>query len=322
MKINFSHLATKMLTGKATENDKQLFQKLLDENSENALIFNQLKEYYNANVNFVGIKDKLAFEENLWKRIEQEPIKDVHTVKIFYHRVAVAAAMIFMVMTCSLGYLYLNNSRTVYTYAAQSVPVEYTLEDGTVVKLNKNSELKFNNSYGKKNRNVKLKGEAFFKVTKDKVKPFIVEVQGTKTEVLGTTFNVKMNEVLSEISITLVEGAVRFNGENMNLVLVPGDEVIYNTITKAHRKIQTDTQLNTVWALNRYNYNNLTFAAFADKLERIYQLNIEIKNKSVGNRIISASFLAEEPIEKILHALEDELKFKFEKKKSNEISIY
>ncbi|MGB4415680.1 MAG: FecR domain-containing protein [Paludibacter sp.] len=322
MKNEFSQLVTKVLAGEASNIEKKLLKQMLQESSENTLMYNQLKEYWNAEVNLTSKRNKDAFETNLLARLNFEPEVKVLKHRKLYLKIASVAAILFFAMTCTMTYLYITEPKELYTYSAQSTPVEYTLEDGTKVTLNKNSNLTFKSDFGEKRRNVKLTGEAFFKVAKDKTRPFTVEAFGTKTEVLGTWFNVKTNKVTSEVSTTLVEGSVQFKADNYNIILKPGEEVVYNTLTKKHNAVKTDVQYNTAWALGRYNYSNITFSEFAIKLGKIYNLKIDISDKKIANRIISASFVNEEPIEKILKALENELGFRFITKDSTEIKIY
>ena len=84
-----------------------------------------------------------------------------------------------------------------------------------------------------------------------------------------------------------------------------------------------DTQFNTSWTIDRFNYENLTFAKLAKKLEYIYKVKIHISDQKIANRIVSASFLKNESIEEILNALEEELSFKFayRMKDSTQINI-
>jgi len=321
MKNEFSQLVAKVLAGEASNIEKNLLKQMLLESSEHSLMYNQLKEYWDAEVNLTSKRNKNVFETNLLARLDFEPEVKASRHRKLYLKIASAAAILFFAMTCTMTYLYFTEPKELYTYSAQSTPVEYTLGDGTKVTLNKNSNLTFKSDFGEKRRDVKLTGEAFFKVAKDKTRPFTVEAFGTKTEVLGTWFNVKTNNATSEVSTTLIEGSVQFKADNYNIKLKPGDEVVYNTLTKKYTAGKTDVQFNTAWALGRYNYSNITFSEFAVKLEKIYNIKIDISDKKIANRIISASFVNEEPIEKILKALENELGFRFITKDSTKIKI-
>jgi transmembrane sensor len=310
MNDHFSELVSKVLAGEASSDEKQQLKMLLVENKEQTLLYNQLKEYWDADVKIIH-KNTESLEAKVLSQINFEPEIRKSKYKKLYLRISSVAAVVFFAMTCGLAYLYTSGPKEFYTYSAQSVPVEYLLEDGTRVTLNKNSSLTFASDFGNKRRNVKLIGEAFFKVAKDRFRPFEVEALGTKTEVLGTSFNVQANAEKKEVTTTLVEGSVKFLAEECAVMLKPGDEIVYSQRTKKYALSKTDVQYNTAWVAGRYIYNNMSFAGLIEKLERIYHIKIDINDKAIAERIVSASFLTEEPIENILDALKTELKYSY-----------
>jgi len=320
MNDHFSELVAKVLAGEASYDEKQQLKKLLVENKEQTLLYNQLKEYWDADVKVIN-KNSESFEAKVLSQLNFEPEIRKSKYKNIYLRIASVAAVVFFAMTCGMAYLYTSEPKEFYTYSAQSVPVEYLLEDGTKVTLNKNSSLTFASDFGDLRRDVKLVGEAFFKVAKDKTRPFAVEALGTKTEVLGTSFNVRTNPKTGNVTTTLVEGSVRFKAKNCEQMLKPGEEIAFNTNSQKFELTKTDTQYNTAWVSGRYNYRNITFADFVNKLEKIYNLEIEISDSKIANRIVSASFLNEQPLEEILKALENELGFSYQIKDSTQINI-
>lgn len=321
MKDQFSQLVSKVLAGEASVDEKKSLQQMLLDSSENTLIYNQIKEYWNADVNLTQNRDNKTFEENLMAQLESEPKLQTSGFRKVYLRIASAAAILFFLATCSLAYLYTSVPRQLYTYSAQETPIEYLLKDGTKVTLNKNSSITFLSNYGDKRRDVKLNGEAFFKVTKDKTRPFSVEALGTRTEVLGTTFNVKSVQETGHVITTLVSGSVRYMAENCDELLKPGQEIDYNKNSRKFELQKIDTQYNTAWVSGRFSFNNLKFSELAEKLEHIYKLKIEIADSEIADRVVSASFLYDEPIEDILSALEEPLGFTCTIKDSTQINI-
>jgi len=308
MDDQFSKLVSKVLAGEASYDEKQQVKQFLLDSKEHTLLFNQLKEFWDADVHLKKT-GKESFEASVMDQLNFEPEIRKSKYKKLYLRIASIAAIVFFSMTCGMAYLYMTEPNKIYTYSAQSMPVEYLLEDGTKVTLNKNSSLTYTSNFGKQRRDVKLTGEAFFKVAKDKNKPFSVEALGTKTEVLGTSFNVSAYNKTGNVKTTLIEGKVKFIATNCNQFLKPGEVIAFNTKSKKYEVQKTDTQFNTAWVSGRFNYNNIRFADFASKLEHIYNLKIDIKDNRISNHIISASFLVEEPLCVILKAFESELGF-------------
>jgi transmembrane sensor len=319
MNDQFSELVAKVLAGEAGYDEKQQLKQFLLESKEHTLLYNQLKEYWDADVKVTN-KNTESFEAKVMSQLNFEPEIRKSKYKNIYLRIASVAAVVFFAMTCGMAYLYTSEPKEFYTYSAQAVPVEYILEDGTKVTLNKNSSLTFASDFGDLRRDVKLTGEAFFKVKKDRFRPFEVEALGTKTEVLGTSFNVRANVETNEVSTTLVEGSVKFMAEKCEVKLKPGEEIVYRNKSNQYEVAKTDVQYNTAWITGRFNYSNMTFAGLIEKMEKIYHIDIRVADKDVAERIVSASFLADEPVENILDALKAELKYSY-KTDSNTITI-
>src|SRR5450759_5374754 len=92
---------------------------------------------------------------------------------------------------------------------------QFSLPDGTIGWLNSNSSVQYNGNFNL-NRQVILKGEAFFDVFKDKGRPFVVNINEVSVEVLGTRFNIEAYEDERNIEVVLEEGSLVFNANKMN----------------------------------------------------------------------------------------------------------
>jgi ferric-dicitrate binding protein FerR (iron transport regulator) len=119
------------------------------------------------------------------------------------------------------------------------------LEDGTVILLKPNSSIEYPAKFSDIDRKVTLKGEAFFDVTKDKTRPFIISTSELTVKVLGTSFNVMAYEGAKEISVAVKTGkvsVVKSKGEVTNqphlreVILTPNQEVVYNTTQEYSQK--------------------------------------------------------------------------------------
>jgi len=133
-----------------------------------------------------------------------------------------------------------------------------TLSDGTKVWLNAASALTYTASLGKTGvRKVKLEGEAYFEVAKNKTRPFLVENQGQTVEVLGTHFNINSYTDESSIKTTLLEGSVKVN----NVVLKPNQQ----SVLTADHKIQ----VNTIDAETTIAWKNGNFVFAGEHIEPI-----------------------------------------------------
>lgn len=121
------------------------------------------------------------------------------------------------------------------------------LSDGTKVFLNSESELRYPAKFARGNRNVYLKGEAFFDVTPDSLRPFIVNAREMQTRVLGTSFNILAYADEPAIRTTLFTGRVEVSVDDTPLkeVLLPGMQASWEigsddiTVKKVNMDIQS-----------------------------------------------------------------------------------
>jgi transmembrane sensor len=104
----------------------------------------------------------------------------------------------------------------------------YHLEDGSLVYLNRNSNLSISKRFGKKNRKVSLEGEAFFEIKRNEKIPFIITTGKTTTQVFGTSFNI-YSDSSEQVSVTVVTGVVEFftTKGNDRVRLVAGERGTY-----------------------------------------------------------------------------------------------
>src|SRR5690606_25765847 len=113
-----------------------------------------------------------------------------------------------------------------------------TLSDGTTIYLNAESEISYSAGFSDSVRRLSLRGEAFFEVAKES-RPFVVETQGTKIRVLGTSFNVNQKENGS-LTVALVSGKVRINDAQGNQLNLEPNEMMVKEQDGGLRKTHFD----------------------------------------------------------------------------------
>jgi len=139
------------------------------------------------------------------------------------------------------------------------------LPDGTKVQLNNASSITYPSRFEGATREVKITGESYFDVAKDKAHPFIVHSGDTKVQAVGTAFNVNGFDG----SITLVEGKVKVND---NVFLNPGQSYANGEVTT------TDVATATAWTRNEFKFRNVTLNDIAPLLERWYDCQVIFKD--------------------------------------------
>ena len=148
-----------------------------------------------------------------------------------------------------------------------------TLSDGTQVWLNAGSQLDFPAKFTGLRRQVRLKGEAFFKVTKNKSMPFIVESKGQRVEVLGTAFNINSYPDEQATKTTLVEGSISISSDDSKFTLKPGQQAVLNP-TGSLIVSNADTTLAAAWKNNKFIFENNDIQSVMRMIQRWY--NVEV----------------------------------------------
>lgn len=148
------------------------------------------------------------------------------------------------------------------------------LPDGTDIWLNSASSLTYPSSFDKhKERKVKLTGEAYFEVAKDKMHSFIVETGKQRVEVLGTHFNINAYQDEPVVKTTLLEGSVKVVGPNaIEKLLKPGQQ---SRLSPAGVDIEdVDTQLAVAWKNNNFIFEHDDIQFIMRMVARWYNVNV------------------------------------------------
>jgi ferric-dicitrate binding protein FerR (iron transport regulator) len=195
------------------------------------------------------------------------------------------------------------------------------LPDGSQVWINSGSKLTYENSFKGTTREVKLDGEAYFDVVKDAAHPFIVHTSGIDIKVLGTAFNVKAYNIEPTIEATLIHGSIEVINKNQpgspKIMLKPHEKLVYNkypvqaikdqradikpaetdaysiTIKPLRKNIEDSDIIETAWVYNKLVFEDERLEDLALKMEKWYNLKINIENEKLKNYKVSGSFVNE-----------------------------
>ena len=159
---------------------------------------------------------------------------------------------------------------------------ELILPDGTHVWINSDSELSFPTQFDSTRREVFLTGEAYFSVTKDKEKPFIVKVnEDIEIKVLGTQFNVQAYQDENTIETTLCEGSVNVSDGKQKVTLTPSLQAVYSKSTKNLITRKVDTRLYSSWKDGLFVFENKPLEEIMTPLPRWYNIHVFYANQAV-----------------------------------------
>ncbi len=291
--------------------DEQKIADLIGDNEAEVKqeMLSQLEQFYDNNpendqYHELRINNLYQLRNSLKQRRQKVIQKRFRTVS------KVAASILVLI---SLGFIartqYIQTHETVQ-YCTISTPLgsksNVTLPDGTQVMLNAGSQLKFPRNFSGKTREVFLTGEGFFDVTKNKKKPFLVQTSDITIKVLGTAFNVKSYPEEGTIETTLIRGAVTISGRGPErakmekLYLKPDQKATFirktgkimddgslgqyanSNVNRKEQLILNDkvnTELEMAWMNNKLIFKNETFESLIVKLERWYNVDIQVTDK-------------------------------------------
>lgn len=195
------------------------------------------------------------------------------------------------------------------------------LSDGTKVKLNAGSSLRYPTAFHKDSvhRKVVLNGEAFFEVKSQKSQPFIVDTEDLEIQVLGTTFNVNAYREDEQTYAVLVNGEIRAkNPLDQTIIDVePGYKVFYEDHSLRTKKISLKKY--TDWIKGDLVFINDSFQVIKHKLERKYDIKINNEYPALDDIVITASF-GEVSIDEVLATFKEYKNFTFSRD-GNQITI-
>lgn len=175
-----------------------------------------------------------------------------------------------------------NKTNTLSTAKGETYQVR--LPDGTFVVLNAASSLEYPANFtALKERRVKLAGEGYFEVAKDKAHPFIVQTDKQIVEVLGTHFNINSYAYEQETKTTLLEGSVKvtsFRGkrsDEKSAILKPGEQSFVTT--QFLKIIPVDIEVATAWKNGKFLFRNEKLESILNRLAYWYDVEIVYEGK-------------------------------------------
>jgi len=209
--------------------------------------------------------------EHEWNTFkERELSQDTKVVPIHPFKPFLRVAAVIAVLLGG-AYFYLNFQGEKFT-TQLAEQTQVVLPDASEVLLNADSQLSFNEKNWDDNRNVKLDGEAFFKVAKGK--KFTVSTDGGTIAVLGTQFNVESREDFFEVSCYEGLVSVTFEGKEQKLPAGNSFVVINGEIQ------QTDaiTVSTPSWTRNESTFKSIPLKYVLAELERQFNIAVETEN--------------------------------------------
>lgn len=276
-------LIAKNLANETSDSEDKQLKKLILENKEVEEKYNESKVVWQKS----NIKQR-KYDLNRGKHLINQKIEQAKNIRIIRIRKAFHYAAIFIgiVLVSYLVNQDLNRTKTVI--AAADKIKQFNLPDNSVVYLNKNAQITYSTSKIKGfDRKVKLKGEAFFEVTKKGHKEFIVDAGNLNVQVLGTKFNVKQNS--KQTTVTLNEGRVKLinldKKDQKHIVMDPGGFVSFNSALGTIEQKIVNADVYNIWIKKRIVFDNFSVDDLSDIFRIHYQKTLIIKDKDFDCKV-------------------------------------
>ncbi len=291
-KVN-EELLIKFLLNEAGPEEKELVERWIGESSENEKRYADFKLILESSEVFAPKNE--VNEEEAWTRFQQR-VQSSET-SVSKRRLSglqwlkVAAILILVSVGLWLSYISIINPKghntiiIVQTFNETKID---TLPDGSIITLNKNSQLSYPRKFSGNNRTISLDGgEAFFSITPDPSKPFIVNINDIQVKVVGTSFNIKTGNDHTELIVET--GIVEVSKKDIIIRLKRNEMVDIGKDNSFEKKINTD-QLYKYYRNKEFIADDTPLWRLVDVLNDAYDAQIIIEGNGLKNILLNTTF--------------------------------
>ena len=212
----------------------------------------------------------------------------------------IAASIAIVIGLGLFAYWIYNKRPKEITVVAQKAVLSDTLSDGSVVTVNKGSSISYLSKFQGETREVSLNGEAFFNVTPDKEKPFIISVNDVQITVVGTSFNVKT--VSGNTEVVVETGIVKVTRGGKTVELKANEETMVNAKDSALTKEKVSDQLYKYYRTKEFVCDETPLWKLVEVINEAYQSHIVIGNPAIKNMGITTTF-NNESLDQVLNVI-------------------
>ncbi len=283
-KEEFIALANKYKLGLCTQEEKVLYEKIYRELLQEETLAPEWDQ-----------KVKEQKREKIRSQIEfkllEKKTKTIH----FRRKIWQWAASVLLVVSVGLLSYFAENQNNEIIKITKSTTSKQrsslTLEDGSVVVLNSNSQLSYPEEFSLTSREISLRGEAFFDVSRDPGRPFIVRSDEVEITVLGTSFNVRAyGEDRIEVTVSSGEVKVAAPEKGKEVLLLKGQQAVFLKSTGEITRNNVDPEWYVSWINRSLEFDMIPFSDVVTILERTYNTEFKIRGKGSNNCLIRGKY--------------------------------
>lgn len=309
------YIITKVLANSASKEEQALLNDWLREKPENKRSFELKRQQWEEMLLVVDAEDKKRVFADIKNKISQETKVVDFNLRVSKKKsmgwMRIAASVVTFISLGALSYYEISDpfshlNLIGYDLVEADAGNQQTqlLADGSTVYLNGDSRLKYKINSEASERQLYLEGEAFFDVARDEAKPFVIGLENSEVQVLGTSFNIKAYPEDGQISTSVITGRVAFEAsKSESLILIPGNKGVLDKDKNSIAKLDVDNSMDVAWMEKALNFENTSLSELAKSLYRMYGVKVKLTDGSLKNLKITAKF-KNENIDEIFKILE------------------
>jgi len=294
VKSEIYHIIADQLRGKISAEDREILKAWIESSADNRKTYDDLVFLWKQSGNIGYVEPNVDREWQRFNELRNSAGKNPKRISFYTGwppLFKIAAVLIPFILLSVAGIIVYNQSlhKQWITVVSGKEKKHLVLSDSTEIWLNQNSAISYPENLAHQ-RQVKLKGEAYFKVSKNGTK-FRVDAGKSLVQVVGTQFMVE-NNLDSITRVTVDEGRVLFYAKsetNIQLSLAAGEKGILN---HKHNRLIKETELSqntSAWASNRLVFNNTPLGQVKEDLENYFDVNLTFSDSMV-NCLFSGEF--------------------------------
>lgn len=276
--------AAAWLSGEETSNDVSA-RFLVSEDREIMKKWNDLKNTDTDNIDVDKAWNKLNH------RIEAEsPVIPFRRQSVMPAFLRIAAMVIIVAGLGWLMFEVVAPEKVTVTAAMDEKNIEVLLADGSKVYLNRDSRLTYPETFGRNNRKVTLKGEAYFDIARDASHPFVIDAGNARVKVLGTSFSVITDNSNNEVEVFVTTGTVMLtsNDGSESLTIEPG-YIGRISGTNSSRAVNTDANYLS-WNTDVLTYDGERLGVVFADLKRTFNIDIVASDPAIYDYRLTSRF--------------------------------
>jgi transmembrane sensor len=290
---NRDELIAKVLAGEADKQEGNALNAWLAESDKNQQYFDDTKKLL-ASIDSIKINNSVNVD-GAWDKLNQRILNtETKTIPLFRRTpiLRVAAAILLLAsLGILLTWVFGSKPTEPVILLATTKPLQQTLPDGSGVFINKHSEISYALN-DKNEREVKLKGEAYFEVLHNEQQAFVITIDDVRIKDIGTAFNVKAIPGSAIVEVLVESGEVRFyTTANEGIALVKGEKAVYDKTTKLFSKSIVTASENTMSYKSKvFRFKETTLKEVIAQINEVYESDIRLSDENMGTCRLSVTF--------------------------------